>query len=1072
MNRTTPLLFLFLATTLAPAAAPPNLPPVWRMLSDSDHRKVTEWQKQSATFVNEGDVARAVKLSRQVYELRKAKQGDDHWQTIDARLELDTLLTLSKQKTAEREAFMKTLQETGTINQLARFGKYDEAINLARRHLLAYEKALGKGHPFVAVASMRLADLFESQGRYFDAAPYLETALRLSLKHFGPDHPTTAGTQSRLAQNLQHRGEFPRARPLHERALTAARRIFGSDSAEEATALNNLAYNLMNQGRHDEAHRLYLRSLKIRRDVLGEDSAETAQSYNNLAMNYHAQGRYALARPLFERSLSVRRGVFGDNHESTALAMGNLALCLNSQGLHADAERLYRTELEVESRRLGVDHPQTALTANNLAATLRLLGKDAEARKLYERALKAWEKSLGDNHPRTAIGYNALAVCLEAEGKYPEALWLFHRALAARRRALGENNPETLISYVNLAMALSQTGEHRRARYLLEHVVAKRRKLLGDNHPDVGEALDQLAVCLARAGDFALAEQTAEQAQRVLEHARLSASSSGLERGSLAERFASRSLLPVLRAGNGRTVAAWNALERSLARGLLDELQSAGRLLTTTERHNLEQLRARLSQLEGQLTVLAGSPGDEARALAATLRKEADKARAALGQSEADLTKRYGPAAGAVLGLADVRAALPDDAALVAWVDRPAQPARSAIGAEAWACVLRKKGAPVWVRLPGSGKGGEWTADDDRLGPRLRRALTENEDWREPAEQLYKLRLAPLTKHLRATDGLPVVRRLISLPSVRLNSVPLEVVQAARPEGAPSYVISYAPSATVFAQMRQKKKRSGTPSLLALGDPAFATVGKGDEVRTRNGLAPLPGTRVEVEAITKLFSSSESLLGSDASEAKLTELAREDQLKAFHYVHLATHGFADGERPMQSALALSDKGLGDPVRELLRGRPAWTGRLTAGQILSGWRLDAELVTLSACETGLGRYQTGEGFVGFAQALFVAGARSLVLSQWGVSDDATALLMVRFYQNLLGKREGLKKPMAKAEALEEARQWLRRLPQKEATALIESLPRGKLVVKPKARKEARPFAHPSYWAGFVLVGDPG
>src|SRR5262249_44963308 len=174
-----------------------------------------------------------------------------------------------------------------------------------------------------------------------------------------------------------------------------------------------------------------------------------------------------------------------------------------------------------------------------------------------------------------------------------------------------------------------------------------------------------------------------------------------------------------------------------------------------------------------------------------------------------------------------------------------------------------------------------------------------------------------------------------SLPSLRTLGIPLEVIQAARPEGAPSYVISYAPSATVFAQLRQKKKRQGTPSLLALGDPAFAMVGKGEEARTRNSLAPLPGPRVEVEALTKLFTSAESLLGADASESKLTDLARKDQLKTFHYVHLATHGFADGERPMQSSLALSDKGLADPVRELLRGRPAWTGRLTAGAMLGG-----------------------------------------------------------------------------------------------------------------------------------------
>jgi CHAT domain-containing protein/Tfp pilus assembly protein PilF len=1073
MNRAIPLLFLILCAMTAFTAAPAVVPPHRRKLTQSDQRQVVQWQKKSVAGMGDGKVDEAIKFSKQVYDLRKDKQGADHWQTIDARWELDTLTYLSKASADDRAAFMKTVQDTPTIHNLARLGKGTEAVALAKTHLAKYEKLLGKDHPFAGVAAMRLADLLEAQGKHFDGAPFVESALRISEKQFGLDHPSTSAAQNRLARNLEDRGDYGKAKPLHEAALAGARRIYGPDSPEEASSLNNVAYNLMKQGKYNEAGELYLKSLKIRREVLGEDHFETAQSYNNLALNFHARGLYALAKPLFERSLVIRQTLYGDGHEATALAMGNLALCLNAQGQHADAEKLYRAELTIRGERLGDDHPLTAQTTNNLAATLRLLNKDAEARKLSEQALKVWWKSLGEHHPQTALAYHALAVSLSDEGKIDEAVQMHHRALAARRRALGEDNPDTLNSYVNLAMTLSQAGEHQRGRYLLEHVVTKRRKLLGDAHPDTGDALDRLAVCLARSGELVLAERAAEEAQRVLEQARLSAGTSGLERVSTGERFASRSLLPALRARQGRAVAAWDALERSQGRGLLDELHAAERLLTAEERKNLEELRGRTALLDQQLTALTGSSGEEARKAADKLRLEADKARQALALMESKLTRGYGASAGAVSSLADVRAAIPADTALVAWIDRPGQPTGSVVGAEAWACVLRSKGAPVWVRLPGSGKDGGWTDKDDRLAVRLRKALTgTGEDWREPAAALYKMRLAPLAKHLAAGDDLPAVRRLISLPSVRLRDLPLEVLQAARPEKDPSYTISYAPSATVYAQLRNKKKRDDAANLLALGNPTFATVGEGEEVRTRNGLKPLPGTRREVSSLAKLFTASETLLGRDASEAKLRELVEKDQLKTYRYVHLATHGWADGERPMQSFLSLSDRGLPDPVREVLRGRPAQTGRLTAGQILASWRLDADLVTLSACQTGLGRHQAGEGFVGFAQALFVAGARSLVLSQWSVDDEATALLMVRFYQNLLGKREGLKAPLAKAEALDEARQWLRELPLEEATAAIEALPRGKLVPKPKGRKEVKPFAHAYYWAGFVLVGDPG
>src|SRR5262249_30638586 len=123
--------------------------------------------------------------------------------------------------------------------------------------------------------------------------------------------------------------------------------------------------------------------------------------------------------------------------------------------------------------------------------------------------------------------------------------------------------------------------------------------------------------------------------------------------------------------------------------------------------------------------------------------------------------------------------------------------------------------------------------------------------------------------------------------------------------------------------------------------------------------------------------------------------------------------------------------------------------------------------------------------GFAQAALLTGSRSVCLSLWKVDDTATALLMERFYANLLGQREGLKGPLPRAEALAEAKAWLRALPRKEvvqrAAALGKGVERGKgrpalpLLPAPEetpTEKDAPPYAHPFYWAAFVLIGDPG
>ena len=140
----------------------------------------------------------------------------------------------------------------------------------------------------------------------------------------------------------------------------------------------------------------------------------------------------------------------------------------------------------------------------------------------------------------------------------------------------------------------------------------------------------------------------------------------------------------------------------------------------------------------------------------------------------------------------------------------------------------------------------------------------------------------------------------------------------------------------------------------------------------------------------------------------------------------------------------------------MAGERIFDGKVTAKEILREWELDADLVTLSGCQTALGKAVGGEGYIGLAHAFLQVGARSLIVSLWDVEDKATSLLMQRFYENYTGsyedERMGRKgEPMRKAVALSEAKRWLRNY-----TDQAEWEP---------------PYAHPYYWAGFILIGDP-
>jgi CHAT domain-containing protein len=275
------------------------------------------------------------------------------------------------------------------------------------------------------------------------------------------------------------------------------------------------------------------------------------------------------------------------------------------------------------------------------------------------------------------------------------------------------------------------------------------------------------------------------------------------------------------------------------------------------------------------------------------------------------------------------------------------------------------------------------------------------------------------------------------------------------------------------------------------------------------GFVPLPGSRGEVEHIESLFKqvngggSTTTLLGPDASEQTLDQMAHADTLRQFRYLHFATHAVFNDQSAMNSALILSQDDVPDPYERLVAGLEVYDGKLTADQITRTWKLDADLVTLSACKTALGRRVGGEGMIGFSQALFIAGARSLLLSLWEVDDVATQLLLTRFYENLLGHyhipRDGVESgtPMSKAKALREAKNWLRQASPEEIRATLEcyettprrdtsestttpsdeapNVIRGELDTRPAAgprKPQSRhDYSHPYYWAGFILIGDP-
>jgi CHAT domain-containing protein len=313
----------------------------------------------------------------------------------------------------------------------------------------------------------------------------------------------------------------------------------------------------------------------------------------------------------------------------------------------------------------------------------------------------------------------------------------------------------------------------------------------------------------------------------------------------------------------------------------------------------------------------------------------------------------------------------------------------------------------------------------------------------EVARRLFDALLAPAESDFASAD------RLLIVADGPLHRLPFAALERETAEGERQRLlewkpIHFAPSAAIYREVvarRRAREPRDDRILLAFGDPIYQGENGADPLSpwavrslalrgSSFRLEPLPGTRREVLEVGDLFRSHHAtvrvLLGEKASEVHAKASAGD----ATH-LHFAVHGVVDGEQPEHSFLALSVP----PLREQ-RGE---NGMLEAWEIVDALSNEAELVTLSACETAIGLERSGEGPVSLSRAFFAAGARSVLATLWKVDDAATADLMIRFYRHLLSGS-------SKDEALRAAQ--------------LDVLRDG----------SHRTRSAPYYWAGFQISGD--
>ena len=727
----------------------------------------------------------------------------------------------------------------------------------------------------------------------------------------------------------------------------------------------------------------------------GQDPRAAASAFNSAGSQAYSSGHLDQALSLFQRSLDAFQSA-GDRN-GTSVALANVGLVYARLGQNSRAMDYYNRALALKDPNdpaifdilvnLGdganaLGQPQAAISYLNRALDVKSGQHDRKTiaavldslGHAYSR-LRQWDKSV-------EYGKQALEV-IQPTGDLREIARILGNLGATYK---GKGEPDTAVRYLNLSLDIKRK-------------FASRGELAGSltNLALLYFDLNKLPESASAFGEAIYLDEVLSR--EVREASKIGAFQDWF-RSSLYRRYAhvlinqgkTEEALTVLERGRGQGLARQAAQNRADYSKVLSGID-AGRLRQTMAQYNAAS--AAFRQIEG-FEFLADEGRGAVQQQVQAIRRRFDDAERQLNTLRGDLYTRY-PAyrrmtGGAPPTAADFKelAAKNPDTLYLQW----------AVGAESTSllfAVSQKEGVKSFVIPVGEGtlikQVGVWRAalqaEDPRAEPGFARAVYNS--LFSAVEKAGMLAPGKYARLVLVGDG-----PLLEAPyGALLDNEGKRLIER--------YPITVSPSFGVLTWPDDRDKP--TASLLVAADPLSP------------GNHPLPAARKEGQAVAQLFPTARLLVGAEATRDQVLP-----DLSKYGILHFATHGMLDPDDGLRSGLLLaSDRGKEE------------TQLLEAGELIN-MRLSAQLAVLSACETGEGQHNGGDGLLGLTWAFRAAGCPSIVASLWSVDDDATGQLMVQFYQNL-------KAGQRKDEALRAA------------------------MLTVKGRKPL-----PFYWAAFQLSGD--
>jgi tetratricopeptide (TPR) repeat protein len=931
---------------------------------------------------------------------------------------LQKALTINRQ-VEDRAGEGETLNSIGGVYQAQ--GRYKEALDSFQQVLKIRRQVGDREGEEAALNNMGV--IYRSQGRYADALDTFQQALMIS-RELG-DRSGEGTALNNIGLVYQDQARYVEALQAYLQGLGIWREI--GNRAEEGTTINNIGTVYGDQGRYAEALNYYQQALAIRRTLgnraseggtltnIGEvlrtqghyaealdslqqalailrevgDRASEGTTLENIALIYYDQGRYAEALESLQQALTMQREVGDRAGEGESL--NGIGAVYQANGRYAEALVSYQQALTIRHE-VG-DYAGEGTTLNNIGAVYFDQGRYTEALNALEQALMI-HREVG-NHDRVGTTLDNIGKVYHIQGKYTEALTAYQEALTIGREVGNRSGEGTALN--NIGEIYRAQGRTDEALEPLQLALAISREL-GDR-PSEGVTLNNIGLTYEQKSDPAQALSHYAQAMDALEAVRTSVGSEAGRASFIAQYASLYGLATALYYREGQHDMAFLTSERSRARAFLDSLatgyvQLSDQDAATLQNREREVYAARQAIQDALVRARALNPSDPA--LVADLEKQLvaaeqqhAEALAAIEQRGVQLAALVPSRTKGVLDRPAVQQLLDSQTTLVSYY---------VLDNQTLAFILTRDRS-LTVNLPAR-------RNDLLTQIRALRAFPNlNEAYPASAVHLYSWLIAPLKQHLTTPH-------VVIVPHSVLHYLPFAALTDGTRYLVDDYALTTLPSASALRFIKENVRNTVGPPLI-IGNPATPH------------LKPLTFAEREAQAIGTLYGIT-PLLGSAATKAAVNEGAVQAGI-----LHLAAHGSYNRHSPLDSVIALAPNPSGTD-----------DGRLTVAEVYGLKLRAADLVVLSACETQINDLSAGnvvsagDELVGLTRAFFFAGTPSVIATLWSVDDEATALLMERFYTHL---RAG----MGKAAALRQAQ----------------------IDVRAK-------YPNPYYWSGFVLSGDSG